>query len=247
MFDATLESREGDGGVFELLFEDFFYFVDVVLFDANGFFSKFLGPVVFFWKDVFEGEVFELGFEFVQTKAVGDRGVDFEGFEGDAASFFFGEGIECHEVVDAVSKFNDDNSDVRGHSDEHFAEVFDIAIDTTVFEFTEFGDATDHVSNILAEVVADVVESDFCVFWDVMKETGDDDGDWELGVSEDFGGGKGVGDVGNARSAALTFVGLFGKAKSKLEDIEIGIRLVGADFFEESSWGNGGCTGVRLV
>jgi hypothetical protein len=60
----------------------------------------------------------------VHPQAVGDGGVDLEGFLGDAPAFFAGQHFQRAHVVQAVGQLDQDHANVAGHGHGHFLEVF---------------------------------------------------------------------------------------------------------------------------
>ena len=101
-------------------FDGFFEFAFAL---GAGFGDVFTDFAELFGVEDFEGEVFELPLELPNTEAGGERGVDVEGFVGDAGLFVVGHRVESAHVVEAVGEFDDHHADVAGDGEEHFAEV----------------------------------------------------------------------------------------------------------------------------
>lgn len=73
--------------------------------------------------EVAEGKVLELPLQLPHPQAVGQRGVDLQGFLGDAPLLLGGHVLQGAEVVKAVRQLHDDDAHVLRHGDEHLAEV----------------------------------------------------------------------------------------------------------------------------
>ena len=78
------------------------------------------------WVDSFETQLLHLNPYAVQTKAVGDRGVDIECFAGNSAALLRLERPQCPKVVQSVGELNQNNADVFGHGHRHLLEVFSL-------------------------------------------------------------------------------------------------------------------------
>ena len=103
-------------------------------------------------QQVFEGEVLQLAVGMVEADAVGELGVDFQRFAGDAAAAVGLFGIQRAHIVQAVGELDDDDADVFGHRHDELAEAFGLMLGlAVVFEFFQLGEAVHHIGNGLAE------------------------------------------------------------------------------------------------
>src|SRR3989344_170376 len=71
-------------------------------------------PRIFLRKHIRKGEVFQLAFDASHTEAVGDRGVDFKRFKGDAALFVSTHIPEGLHIMQAIGETDDENPHVFG-------------------------------------------------------------------------------------------------------------------------------------
>ncbi len=71
---------------------------------------------------VLKGQVLQLAVGRVQTQAVGNGRVDVQGFAGNTGPFASGDITQRTHVVAAVREFDENDADVAGHGQQHFAE-----------------------------------------------------------------------------------------------------------------------------
>lgn len=188
-----------------------------------GFGDVFADLAELFGMENFEGEVFELPLELPDTEAGGERGVDVEGFVGDAGLFVIGHRVEGAHVVEAVGELDDHHADVAGDGEEHFAEVVAGAggiggrgggFGGTGRVAGEFGDAFDELENVGTELTAEELGSELRVFEDIVEQGGDDAVFVEAELDADDGDFGWVGDVRFAVLSPLVEVGALGDFKS---------------------------------
>ena len=169
--------------------------------------------VIGFGVGVFHDQLFEFGFDVVETKPVGEGDVDVLSFAGDGEFLGVFHRAESAHVVEAVAEFEEDDVDVATHGEKNLAVVFSL-FGFALLEFDDvfdFGDAVDDGGDSVAEEHADVVESDFGVFDDVVEECADNGERAEAYFFDgDEGDGEWVEDVGFAGFASGAVVGLFG-------------------------------------
>ena len=156
---------------------------------------------------VAEGEVFQLAAEFAHAEAVGERGIDVEGFASDLLALLGREVLERTHVVEAVGELDDDDADVYDHGEEHLADVLGLVIFAVgEFDFVELGDALDDVGDLIAEELFDLLAGDVGVFDRVVEKSGSDGCGVHLEFGEDKADFQRMDDVGLFGSALLAFV-----------------------------------------
>ena len=171
-------------------------------------------------QQVFEGEVLQLAVGMVEADAVGELGVDFQRFAGDALAAVGLFGIQRAHVVQAVGELDDDDADVFGHRHDELAEALGLMLGlAVVFEFFQLGEAVHHVGNGLAEFGGELFFARAGVFKHVVQHAGAQ----ALGVDMPFGQllghGHGVGDVGHAAVAELVLVGADAEIAGAVEQV----------------------------
>ncbi len=55
---------------------------------------------------------------------MGDRGINFHGFAGDAPPLFRADRVERAHIVHTVGQFDQDNANVARHGQQHFTKAF---------------------------------------------------------------------------------------------------------------------------
>src|SRR5690606_22918687 len=89
-----------------------------------------------------KAEIFQFDSNRVDAEAVGDGGVDVEGFGGDAAAFFSVQRTQGAHVVQAVGQLDQDHPDVARHRQGHFLEIFRLGFGFGAkFDLGQFADA----------------------------------------------------------------------------------------------------------
>jgi len=73
-----------------------------------------------------KGEIFQHYLHPVNPQPVSQRRVYLHGFFGDGRPSFGGLILQCFHVVDAVGQTDHENTDIGGHGQYHFAEIFSL-------------------------------------------------------------------------------------------------------------------------
>ena len=122
---------------------------------------------------IFEGEVLELGFDGKQSQAVGQRGVDVEGFTGNLVLLAGEHGAEGAHVVQAVGHLDEDDPNVFRHGEQQPAEILGlgrglVAKDTA----RDFGESIDYRGYLFAKMILDILDGVFGIFDHVVQQGG---------------------------------------------------------------------------
>ena len=158
-----------------------------------------------------EAEVLELNAHGVHAQAVGNGGVDLEGFLGDAPAFFAGQHFQGAHVVQAVGQLDQDHADIAGHGHGHLLEVFGLRLGLGLeVHLGQLADPIDQFGHGLAKLLAEGFLGDAGVFDHIVQHGRHQALMVHVHVGEDAGHGQRVGYVGLATAAALPIVGLFG-------------------------------------
>ena len=125
--------------------------------------------------DPAKGQVLKLAAEFAHAEAMGERGVDVEGFAGDGALALGLQVLEGAHVVEAVGEFDEDHAHIADHGQKHLADVLGLAVFAIrELNFVDFRHAFDDVCDLLAEFLDDVLGGDGRVFNGVVEQAGGD-------------------------------------------------------------------------
>ena len=163
----------------------------------------------------------------VQTNAVGDLSIDFEGFFGDAAAFFRTHRAKGTHIVQSVGKFDDDDAHVFSHGEDQFAETFRLMLGMIFkFEFFQFGEAVYHFGNGIAEFCRHFDFGYTCIFQYIVHNARAEALNIHVPNRKLRGNGKGMGDVGFAAFTGLSVMGVesVGNGSFKL-GLLIGIEI----------------------
>ena len=107
-----------------------------------------------------EGEVLELPLDRVDPEPVRERRVDLERLAGLLDLLLLRQRAERAHVVQAVGELDQDDPDVRGHRDHHLPVVLGLALVARLEgDPGELGDAVDEPRDLLAEVLADLLQA----------------------------------------------------------------------------------------
>ena len=147
----------------------------------------------------------------VQADAVGDLGVDFEGFFSDTAAFVGTHGAERAHIVQAVGEFDDDHAHVFGHGEDELAKTFRLMLGMIFkFEFFEFGKPVHHLGDGFAEFCRHFDFRYACIFEYVVHHARAQALNVHVPQRKLGGDGKGVGNVGFAAFTGLPVMGVKG-------------------------------------
>ena len=122
VFVATLNPAR-KLGFRHLLFNDFFYGIDILLLLVFFLCHVFGGLTVLPWKKIHERDIFQFRLNPMYTKATCKGSVDIKGFLGDFDLFLFGLELKGAHVVEAIAQLDQDNAYVIGHGKNHFPDV----------------------------------------------------------------------------------------------------------------------------
>ena len=184
--------------------------------------------------EILEGELFELVLDLRHAEPVGDRRVDVERLLRRADAPLLRHVLQRPHVVQAVGELDEDDADVVHHRQQHLAEVLDLALLAgRERDGADLGHALDDVRDVVAEGLADALDGGQGVLDDVVEQAGGDAHDVELHVGEDVGDLEGMDEVGLAGMADLSLVLQGREDVGPPEQLEVGVRAVGPDLFEQ--------------
>ena len=104
-----------------------------------------------------EREVFQLPLDRVHAQPVRQRGVDLEGLACLRLLLGLGQELQGAHVVQPVAELDDQHPDVASHGHDHLAGGLGLGR-LTVLDLVELGDAVDEQRDLVAEVVAQLIE-----------------------------------------------------------------------------------------
>ena len=118
-----------------------------------------------------EGEVLQLPFDRVDTEPVGERRVDLQRLARLRHLLLLRQRAERAHVVEAVGQLDQDHPDVGGHRHHHLAVVLGLPLVAALEgDPGQLRDAVDELGDLLAELVADLLEAGAGVLDRVVQE-----------------------------------------------------------------------------
>jgi hypothetical protein len=178
---------------------------------------------------VAKGQVLQFAVQAMQPQPVGDGGVDFEGFVGDAYLAVPADGVQRAHVVQPVGQLDEDDAHVARHGQQHLAEGFGLGgFAVAEFHLVQLGQTIDHVGHHAAKLLGEFGLGDGGVFEGVVQQGGAQGIAIELPAGTDQRHRDGVGDVGFTGGALLSAVGLLGHLKGMADALQVGVGQVDA-------------------
>ncbi len=106
----------------------------------------------------------------VNTKTVGKRTVDLEGFAGDAAALVRTQRPQSTHVVRAVGEFDQNDADILHHRHDHFAEVFGLRLFLVAeLQFIQLRNPLHQLGNAFAKKLLHILVGGGGIFNHVMQ------------------------------------------------------------------------------
>ena len=169
-----------------------------------------------------EGEVFQLGLDAGHAEPVGQRRVDFAGFESDAAASFGREVLERAHVVKPIAELDDDDPRVLGDRQQQLPVVLDLLLGARPKGQTrDLGEPIDNAGDLGAELLRDVFGANGGVFHDVVQERRGNGGAVEELLGENERHRDGVRDEVLARHPLLAPMSRRTEAERPLDQVEV--------------------------
>ena len=172
-----------------------------------------------------EGEVLQLPLDRVDAQAVRDRRVDLQGLLGLVDLLLLGHRADRAHVVQAIGELDEDDPDVRGHRDHHLAVVLGLRLVAAgEGDAGELRDAVDEQRDLVAELLADLVEAGGRVLDGVVQQRGAQRLGVQAHARADLRDADRVHDEVLARLAALVGVVLAGEDERALDAVAVDLQ-----------------------
>ncbi len=131
-----------------------------------------LNGLVFFRLNVLEGPVFQLRLQPANAQAVGDGGIDIQGFSGNATLLLGRHGPEGPQIMSPVCELDHNHANVMRHSQNHLAIVLRLLFFLAgELDLADLGHPFDHVINFFTEHLFDFFFGGQGVFQRVVQES----------------------------------------------------------------------------
>ena len=188
-----------DAGLSQFCSHDFNDFLDELLPNFPPLRELRLDPSVDLGLQVVQAEVLQGGLEPVDSHPAGKGRIDVDGFPGDFLLFFRRMEPEGLHVVEAVGEFDDDDTDIGGHGENHLAHVFRLLFLTGAeLHLADLGHPVHDVCRFLSEKALHFGEFRGRVLDGIVKKAGCDTDHVHFHLGEDVCDFEGVGEIGFA-------------------------------------------------
>ena len=177
-----------------------------------------------------ERQVLELPLDRVDAEPVRQRREDLERLLGLLLLLLLRHRLDRAHVVQAIGELDQDDPDVLGHRDHHLAVVLGLAVVAALEgDPGELRDAVDERGDLVAELLAHLVERGARVLDGVVQQGGAERGGVEAHARADLGHADRVDDEVLAAGAPLVGVALAGEHERLLDEPAVDLldRLVG--------------------
>ncbi len=184
--------------------------------------------------EIAERQLLELVLHLAHPEAIGNRGVDVARLLRDLDAALLGQMVERAHVVEPIGELHEDDADVVDHREQHLADVLRLPLlARRERDGADFRHPFDHVGDLGPEELLDALDGRQRVFDDVVEQTGGDGHGVQLHIRQEVGDGERMDEVWFARMANLSSVLEGRKDIGPPEQLDVGVRAVGPDFFQQ--------------
>ncbi len=138
--------------------------------------------------------------------------------------------------METVGQLHEDDTDVFGHRDEHFAEILRLFFFAVVapVDLGDLGDAFHQIGDLFPEKLLDVVVGIGRVLNDVVQDSGHEGLLVQFQLGKDQRDIQGMDDIGLAGTAHLVFVRVGGQAVRLLDQSHVLGGMIAADLADQA-------------
>ena len=181
-----------------------------------------------------ERQVLELLAHLLHAHAAGERRIDVERLLGDAAARRRRHELQRAHVVQAVGELDQQHADVVGDRQQQLAQVFGLlGLARDQLQPLQLGQPLDQRADLVAEHLVDLGAGGLGILDGVVQQRRDDGGIVELEIGEDRRDLERMREIGIAGCAGLRAMRLHGIDIGAVQQILVGVRVVGADAFDQ--------------
>lgn len=182
-----------------------------------------------------EGQQLHLAHILIHTHALGERGIDFHGFLGDAAALVLAlDEMQRAHVVQPVRQLHQQHAQILAHGQQELAQVLRRAL---LFghrlDLGELGHAIDEPCHIGPEELLDLVDGGQRVLHRIVEQRGDDRFDIELQLGHQPRHLDRMAEIGVTAGALLAAVFLHGVDIGTVQHRLVRVRGVGKHSFDK--------------
>ena len=182
-----------------------------------------------------ESQQMHLAHIFIHAHPLGQGGIDFHGFTGDAAAFFRAfDVMQRAHVVQPVGQLDQQHPQILAHRQQEFAQIFGGALLLAHrLDLGQLGHAIDQPGDIGAEQALHLLDSGEGIFHRIVQQGGDDRVLIELQLGHQARHLYRMAEIGVATGALLAAMFLDGVDIGAVEQALIRIRIIGKHAFDE--------------
>ena len=155
-----------------------------------------------------ERALFKLPFDHVHSEAVCQRSVNLKRFARLLLCRFDRYETPGTSIVEAISKFDEQNTDVTTHRDNHFAQSLRLGV-CSVTDFVELCYAVDELCNCGTKICGELFQAVVSVFNGVVQKSSSKRWRGHTDLSQNRGDGDRVSNVGFPALTHLPAMGFF--------------------------------------
>ncbi|CAB4873059.1 unannotated protein [freshwater metagenome] len=172
-----------------------------------------------------KGKIFQFPFDRIHSQAMSKWGIDFEGFLRLCFLLVNGKNTERAHVVQAISKFDYQDSDISRHGNDHFANSLGLGC-LAVAQLVQLGYAVDKFSDLIAKSLSQFLKGIVRILNSVVQQCCDQHRYGHPQISQNFRHLNRVSDVGLPRFSGLSAMTAFCNLKGQLQVTLIGFGVM---------------------
>jgi hypothetical protein len=135
--------------------------------------------------------------------------------------------LQGPDIVDAIGQFDQNDSDVVGHGQQHFTDILRLpGLGAGKLKGAQLGDAGNNMQHLGPEHLENLFFGGMGVFDHIMEQSGRNADGIQFHVRQNAGHFEGMGEIGFARKTHLAVVDLRRKDVGAIHQTQIGIRTV---------------------
>jgi hypothetical protein len=170
----------------------------------------------------------------LHAHAAGERPVDIEGFLGNTPPRRRRHEFQRAHVVQPVGELDQQHANVIGDRQQQLAQVFGLlGLARHQLQPLQLGESLNQCTDLVAEDLVDFRAGGFGILDGVVQQCCDNGGIIELEVGEDRGHFQRMREIGIAGGAGLGAVRLHGVDVGAVQQIFVGVGVIGTDPFDE--------------
>ncbi len=181
-----------------------------------------------------ERKIFEFLPHLLHAHAAGERRIDVERLLGDPLARRRWHELQCAHVVQAIGKLDQEDADVVGDREQELAQILGLlGFARNQFQPLQLGEAFHQRADLVSENLVDFRPRRLGILDGIVQQGGNDGGVVELEVGQDRGNLERMREIGVARRTGLRAVCLHGVDIGAVEEILVGIWVIGPDAFDQ--------------